>query len=709
MKKGMGLLFAAACCLAMPVLVMASWTLSTRVGSGGGALQVRSDTPQTSASGTIFKTYTTHANVPVTLTATASPSDAISNIQINGTYVTPLPSGSPQVYQMGLQQYPALTSQSVVVWFTPLMDSITANAITAGGTVSPYNTFTRQVGTSQSIVFTPNTGRQVIGITGLPATGYTLSPATLPAPLSTPVTLTFTVPSTPLTIGGIFMGVVAKAGVPQYVWPGSVVTLDGSGSMIYAGGSPLSYSWSWVPSYGQVGTLSGQYSAKPTFTTPYTGTYRFNMAVTNGTYSDTTSTYITVTSDAAATARTSCQNCHQGNGVGVSTNVFGNWSSSRHAADLVMCATCHVGADTGGHPGSLSETTVNATTFKVIWPTNGLATGDYFCTACHNPIIAADFTSSPHNANGLVCTSCHKNGAHNPDGAGAACAGCHLDSTGNVPNHPVQIGTNPCTTCHNPHSTVGAGGKTKPPAPFSNISSAGHGTLKFVLKSTDPATGAASPVLKAYTYLHNAAKPPPMERFFSRADYILAPASAGDGTYTINGAPAGTYYIRLNQRAAAAQQTSDGALGPPEAGDLTWRQTAPVTIVAGQTLDLGTLYAYPFGSASITITGTVTSSSGAPLVGRYVRAQTVPCYNDGYDYNINQCGPVKDLALKPTDGSGRYTLRLRTPGTYYIYTSPCISAQYNQYTGNVCTYTPAAANPVTVNTGDVKTVNIVAY
>lgn len=140
LKKSLGLLVAGICCVVMPVTVMAytTWWLSTRVGSGGGTLQVRTDAPQTSASGTIFKTYTTQSNVPVTLTATATPGYLISNVQINGSYVTPLPAASPQVYQMGLTQYPTNTNQSVMVWFTPQMDSITANAGTAGGTVSPY-------------------------------------------------------------------------------------------------------------------------------------------------------------------------------------------------------------------------------------------------------------------------------------------------------------------------------------------------------------------------------------------------------------------------------------------------------------------------------------------------------------------------------------------------------------------------------------------
>jgi hypothetical protein len=199
-----------------------------------------------------------------------------------------------------------------------------------------------------------------------------------------------------------------------------------------------------------------------------------------------------------------------------------------------------------------------------------------------------------------------------------------------------------------------------------------------------------------------------MEKFFSKADQILW-GSLGTGSYSTS-VPEGTYYIRINQR-MTLPKTSAGSLGPPQAGDLTWMQTAPVTIVAGQTLNLGTLYAIPFGPAPITITGTVKNQNGAPLAGRYVRAQTAPCLDDGSPgvNNVNQCGPVKDLALQPTDVNGKYTLVLRDPGTYYIYTSPCLTVDHDDYTGNRCNYSPASINPVMVKIRDVKTVDLVAY
>lgn len=237
------------------------------------------------------------------------------------------------------------------------------------------------------------------------------------------------------------------------------------------------------------------------------------------------------------------------------------------------------------------------------------------------------------------------------------------------------------------------------------LAEAGTGTLKVALKYKDPSTGVIQSLNYGFIYLHDATKPPPMEKFFSKADYILGPSSS-DGSFAVS-VPEGTYYIRITRRKVVAGTTRP--YGPPEEGDYTWMQTTPITITASTTVDLGTKYAYPFTIAPITITGTVKTQNGAPLAGRYVRAQTEPCYDQGGPGGyINQCGPVKFLALQPTDLNGNYTLQLRDPGTYYIYTSPCITADSDPYTGNRCSYT-AAPGPVTVTRGDTKTVNMVVY
>lgn len=239
-----------------------------------------------------------------------------------------------------------------------------------------------------------------------------------------------------------------------------------------------------------------------------------------------------------------------------------------------------------------------------------------------------------------------------------------------------------------------------------SLAQAADGTLKFAFKYKDPATGVETNLSSGYVYLRDATKSPPMEKFLSKADYILRPSGLRDGSSTV-AVPAGKYYLRILQRKVIGGTARP--YGPPEAGDLTWFQTTPVTITAGGTLDLGTKYANPYGS-TITITGTIRNSSGAPLAGRYVRAHTEPCLQGGIDYGPNQCGPVKFLALQPTDANGRYTIVLRDPGTYYVSTfsswdtspgcsgycaAPIIGTGYPQ--------------PVSVQMGENRAVDIVSY
>jgi hypothetical protein len=246
---------------------------------------------------------------------------------------------------------------------------------------------------------------------------------------------------------------------------------------------------------------------------------------------------------------------------------------------------------------------------------------------------------------------------------------------------------------------------------FSAIfSEAATGTLTVTFKYKDPATGVEQNLNYGFIYLHDATYPAPMEKFFSKADYILGgPTSTFNGKITVP-APVGTYYVRVLQRKVVGGVTRP--YGPPEEGDYSWFQTSPITITAGTTLDLGTKYAKPFSAAPITITGTVKSASGAPMAGRYVRAQTEPCKapinctDSGCEQYGNECGPTKFLAQETTDADGNYTLLLADSGTYYLYTSPCLLSGHNQSDPTRCLYT-AAPGPVTVIRGDSKTVNMV--
>jgi hypothetical protein len=230
------------------------------------------------------------------------------------------------------------------------------------------------------------------------------------------------------------------------------------------------------------------------------------------------------------------------------------------------------------------------------------------------------------------------------------------------------------------------------------VAEAGTLSLTFKYKNS---SGVEQPLNYAYVYLRNAANEPPMEKFFSPADYISGPSTAA-GVVTIYNVPEGNYYIRATRRNPLAARP----LGPPETGDYMWNQTKPITITAGTT-NLGTKYAWIWGSAPIAISGTVKTPAGVPLANRYVRLQTEQCVEGGPDNGPNYCGPEKHIALQRTDASGNYTLFLRAPGTFYIYESQCLGDQHREYEGNPCM--GVYAGSVTVKDGDNKTVNIVGY
>lgn len=432
-------------CLVLPV-VAGAWSLNTWVRSGGGSLQVRTDTPQTSVNGSVFKNYTSQQNFPITLSA--SPGYKISTYTVNGTVTTPESPVASLTYQMGLLAFPDKPSQSIYVNFVLWTTSITANTGDSGGSVSPSGTLSLQLGTNKSYTFTPTAGNQVIAINGLPASGYTLSPATLPASLNTPVTLTLTIPENPLTITGYFLGVIANAGPTQTTLPGSSVTLDGSGSSIKYGGGALTYAW--VQTGGPAVTLSAANVAKPTFTASSIATHNFQLTVSNGTYSNSANTYVAVASSASAAARASCMVCHQASGVGITSNVFGNWSSSSHKNLFVMCANCHVGADTGGHPGPLGSGAVNETTFTYNSP---YGSGN-FCFTCHHKGNNLHYNTEAQLAN--ICVACHNPNVHDPDATMSIALGAsHFNgytSTFN-PNYRAAYVT-PNTQCANCHITT---------------------------------------------------------------------------------------------------------------------------------------------------------------------------------------------------------------------------------------------------------------
>ncbi len=446
----------------------ASWSLNTWVKSGGGSIVVRGGTPQTSANGSVFKTYTTSKAFNVTV----SPNTGYSASQVTyNTVVTSNPSQTTYTVQ-------GPASQKVFATFSPQLLTVTASTNT-GGSVNLSSIsgiyYGAKLSSAKKFTFTPSPATsRVENIDGVPA-GATVS-HTLPASANTAVTVTLPVGFTftsNIALYGTFSGApVAKTTSSQIVSPGMLTTLDGSSST----GFPSSFAWSQTS--GPSIPITNANAAVASFTPAVVGTYSFTLTITGG---STALTTVTVTDDITGVIRSQCQNCHAGNGIG--PNVFANWSSSPHRVKKVICSQCHIGANTGGHPGQLTSGSVSETTFNY----NASFGSGNFCSTCHNPAIISDFTASKHYgpAGTASCSFCHVQGVHNP---AAACINCH--NPGNplglpwpptgMNFHDEYTGTNLCTTCHNKHSTSVSGCGSchdNPPATASHLKHFGSTTV----------------------------------------------------------------------------------------------------------------------------------------------------------------------------------------------------------------------------------------
>ncbi|MEI6827840.1 MAG: hypothetical protein WCK54_19790 [Desulfuromonadales bacterium] len=392
----------------------ADWALTTWVRTAGGTLQIDNGAYQTSVDGGVTN-YFTDGSVK-TVFVRPNSGYRTTSVVFNGVTLT-----NPTETAFTVS---GPNNQSVLASFGILKYSVSASvAGNVGGTVTaPAGVTNLNYGavltTAKTFTFTPSGGYRLATISGIPA-GASQSPAVPLAGQQVNVTFPagFTLTTSTVLVGTfIAENPIAKAGSSQSVFIGSSATLNGTGSL--PGNTGISsYFWSQVS--GPPVVLLNATAATASFTSSVVGDYVFTLTVMPG--GSTSSTTVTVYGNLPALARTQCYNCHSAAGVGVATNVFGNWSSSGHKAKGVICARCHVGADTGMHPGSIIRNSVSSTTFDYNFASAGSGN---FCVSCHSPTIITDFAASRHSirAGSASCSFCHVNGVHNP---GAACTDCH--------------------------------------------------------------------------------------------------------------------------------------------------------------------------------------------------------------------------------------------------------------------------------------------
>lgn len=139
---------------------------------------------------------------------------------------------------------------------------------------------------------------------------------------------------------------------------------------------------------------------------------------------------------------------------------------------------------------------------------------------------------------------------------------------------------------------------------------------------------------------------------------LISPATAADGSYTLNLAP-GTYYVVARKRA------NGEPTGNMVKGDLEGRAAQAVTVKPGELtrVDLSVapmpgsylLAPYAHTEGDYRITGKVVKEDGSPFSDAYVQVYT----------RRDRIGKPTYLS-KPTNEHGEYTICVNKPGVYYI-------------------------------------------
>jgi nitrate/TMAO reductase-like tetraheme cytochrome c subunit len=432
--------------IAVPVMAYAgTWSLNTWVKSSGGAITING-VSQTVSNGSVFKTYTTGSTPAVAFTVPAGYTADYSYTDNTGSLQTVAAAAAGATFSQTYTNASATNASSLATLYVTFKSVFqqTSVSYTAVGNIAMTPASMKVavgeiVGYPITFTFTTNPGYVVSSIT---SSDPAVTVAAIPANTTTfkvvvPKGYVFKAGGLQFTATAANSATISipNAGAPQTFnsVPASV-TLTGS----VIGNQTVAFkNWSAVSWPGATQPFTKTANVNPQTFTPVAGTYVFLFRI-----SDTQAalTNVVVNTSAPVIDRVAvgynCQNCHTANGIApTNPTIAARYAASVHSgSDHSSCGACHVGADNGGHPGSLNGDSVDPVTLinvsKVSIPTlfGPVAPGAILCSGCHGAI--------PHSTalnTGVTCGTCHNNangtGAQAADIAhsvqGLSCVGCH--------------------------------------------------------------------------------------------------------------------------------------------------------------------------------------------------------------------------------------------------------------------------------------------
>ncbi|MBE9559644.1 MAG: DmsE family decaheme c-type cytochrome [Proteobacteria bacterium] len=151
-----------------------------------------------------------------------------------------------------------------------------------------------------------------------------------------------------------------------------------------------------------------------------------------------------------------CAECHQDKTETMQASPHGQATDSRTPFGQEGCETCH-------GPGTLHfETDGNCIISMTGRYGESVEQRNDICLGCHNSGERMHWLSSTHEAEDLVCVSCHS--IHEPNDVierttqAEVCFECHKDirsQTFRASSHPIRDNKVICSDCHNAHGSAG--------------------------------------------------------------------------------------------------------------------------------------------------------------------------------------------------------------------------------------------------------------